>query len=67
MAQSPRILNGFWLQVVWVELAPSNNWPKAASDLRAVTRAAAGRLLTQLYDRNFRRSFAPTEAFQARI
>ena len=36
----------------------------AAKGLRGALKESAGKLLTQLYDRNCRRRFAPSEAFQ---
>lgn len=38
--------------------------PLPAKALRAALKESAGKLLTQLYDRNCRRQFAPAEAFQ---
>ena len=38
--------------------------PAAARASRAALKAAAGKLLAQLYDRNCRRQFVPAEAFQ---
>lgn len=35
-----------------------------AKALRAALRESAGKLLTQLYDRNCRRQFAPADAFE---
>ncbi len=51
-------------QALWVELPPSpGGWSPAAATLRAELKAALGRLLSDLYIRNCRRSFAPPEAF----
>lgn len=45
--------------------AGAGGWSDAAAGLRRALKEAAGKLMGQLYDRNCRRRFAPTEAFQA--
>ncbi|DBB12911.1 TPA: hypothetical protein ACH3X3_005665 [Trebouxia sp. C0006] len=50
-------------QVLWVE-SPSSPMAAPARALRAALKEAAGKLLSQLYDRNCRRQFVPLEAFQ---
>lgn len=39
--------------------------PQLAEELREAVQGAVGRLLSQLFDRNCRRQFAPTDAFYA--
>ncbi|KAA6423490.1 MAG: E3 ubiquitin- ligase UPL6 [Trebouxia sp. A1-2] len=50
-------------QVLWVE-SPSSPMTAPSKALRAALKEAAGKLLSQLYDRNCRRQFVPLEAFQ---
>ncbi|DBA78986.1 TPA: hypothetical protein ACH3X1_008854 [Trebouxia sp. C0004] len=58
----PLLKFALW-QVLWVE-SPSSPMAAPARALRAALKEAAGKLLSQLYDRNCRRQFVPPEAFQ---
>eukprot|EP00884_Botryococcus_braunii_P007124 jgi/Botrbrau1/16412/Bobra.0142s0012.1 len=51
-------------QVLWVETPPSpGGWSAPAGALRSELKKVLGKLLSDLYVRNCRRSFAPAEAF----